>query len=52
MDSKTFGQLALQLLQQASVPGEALEAALAFKNLAKALAEDRAKISEDLVEAA
>ena len=39
MDSKTFGQLALQLLQQSQIPGEALDAAVLFRNAAKALAE-------------
>ena len=46
MDSKTFGQLALQLLQQASIPGEALDAAMQFREIAKAIAEGRAVVQE------
>lgn len=46
MDSKQFGQLALEMLAQVNIPGSALDAALAFRNLAAALANGRAVISE------
>ena len=45
IDSQTFGQLALQLLQQASIPGAALDAAVEFRAVAKALAEGAAAIT-------
>lgn len=46
MDSKTFGQLALQLLQQAQIPGDALDAAWKFREVAKALADGRAMLKD------
>ena len=45
MTSQQFGQLALQLLSSAQIPGEALETALAFKALATDLVQGRATIT-------
>ena len=39
MTPQQFGQLALQLLAAAQIPGEALDAAMQFKTTAKALAD-------------
>lgn len=38
MDTKTFGALALQLLQQSQVPGSSLDAALEYRKIAESLA--------------
>lgn len=46
MDSKQFGQLALEMLAQVNIPGNALDAALAFRAMAADLADGRAVISE------
>jgi hypothetical protein len=46
MNGQTFGQLALQLLQQAHIPGDALDAAMQFREIAKALSEGRAVVQE------
>lgn len=37
MESKDFGTLALQLLEAATIPGQALEQAIQFKRLAESL---------------
>ena len=41
MDGKQFGALALQLIEQSQVPGNALDTAVAFRGMARALAEGR-----------
>ena len=46
MTPQQFGQLALQLLAAAQIPGDALETALAFKAQATELAQGRASITE------
>lgn len=46
MTSKEFGELALQLLASATIPGQALDAAMAFREAAKALAEGRTEFKE------
>lgn len=39
MDPRTFGQTALQLLAVSNIPGNAIDAALQFRDLATRLAE-------------
>ena len=39
MDSKTFGQVAQTLLNASQIPGEQLDAAFAFREIARALAD-------------
>lgn len=46
MMPKQFGALALQLLQAASIPGSAIDAALAFREIAQRLATGAATIVE------
>lgn len=46
MTPQQFGQLALQILAAAQIPGEALETALAFKSMATDLVQGRLTISE------
>ena len=41
MTAEEFGGLALQLLQQATIPAAALDAAVAFRETAKALADGK-----------
>lgn len=48
MTPAAFGQIALQLLAQASIPGAQIDAAVAFRDIADALAEGRATIVPDL----
>lgn len=45
MTSAQFGQLALQMLAQAQIPGEALDVAMQFREMAKALAEGKTEIT-------
>ena len=45
MTTQQFGQLALQLLAAAQIPGDALETALEFKSWAADLAQGRATIT-------
>jgi len=47
MTPQQFGQLALQLLAAAQIPGDALETALAFKAAATDLAQGRATITPE-----
>jgi hypothetical protein len=46
MTSEQFGQLALQLLQQASIPGQSIDIALAFRDLAKEMAAGRITLQQ------
>lgn len=46
MTPEQFGQLALQLLSSAQIPGDALDTAIAFRETAKALTEGRMTITE------
>lgn len=46
MNPEQFGALALQLLQSASIPGNALDAAMQFRATAMALAEGQAIIAD------
>lgn len=46
MTPQQFGQLALQLLAAAQIPGEALDQAIAFRDLAQDLASGLAIINE------
>lgn len=47
MDSMVFGKLALQLLAAAHIPGGEIDAALAFRDMARDLAEGRARVTRD-----
>lgn len=47
MTSEQFGQIALQMLAQAQIPGDALDVAVQFREIAKALEEGRAEITVD-----
>jgi hypothetical protein len=46
MTSEQFGTLALQLISQASIPGSALDAAIAFRKMARDLAEGRVVLAD------
>ncbi len=46
MTERDFGALALELLKAAQVPGAALDQAIAFRQIAAALAEGRLKLVE------
>lgn len=41
MNPQDFGTLALQLLEAANIPGKALDQAVAFREVARAMAEGR-----------
>lgn len=45
MDSKMFGEIALQLLSQSQVSGSDLDTALKFRDLSKELANGKSKIN-------
>lgn len=44
MDDKHFGALALQLLEQAHIPGSAIDTAVQFREIARNLAEGLAEV--------
>lgn len=44
MTSEQFGQLALQLLAAAQIPGAQLETAMAFRDMARSLADGQSEI--------
>lgn len=46
MTSEQFGQLAMQLLAAAQIPGAQLETALAFRDMAARLADGTTQIEE------
>lgn len=46
MTPQQFGQLALQLLAAAQIPGEALDAAMQFRGIAQDLASGRVIIND------
>lgn len=46
MEPNQFGALALQLLGSAQIPGAALDQALAFRNIAEALAQGKWSLIE------
>lgn len=45
MDSKTFGEMALQLLQATNIPGSQIDVAVEFKRMAEALADSSVTIT-------
>lgn len=44
MTSEQFGQLALQLLAASQIPGAQIDAAVAFRDLARSLADGQAEV--------
>lgn len=55
MTSEQFGQLALQLLAMAQIPGAQIDAAMAFRDMARNLADGQAEVvakdREEMVDA-
>lgn len=47
MDSKTFGLMALQLIEQCSFSGASIDAVVAFRDKAKELAEGVVQLSKE-----